>query len=164
MARKTNIEVNGKNYYRVTRTIGHRADGTAIRKQFYGSGVNEANQKADEYINKLAEELKFVSGKLKGRRLRSVYIGGGTPTSLNDGQFEKLMENVSEIFDLQNVDEFTVEAGRPDTITKAKLEAMKKAGVNRISVNPQTMNQKTLDIIGRRHSVEDIKKAFYGFF
>ena len=123
--------------------------------------IDKYSKKADEYINKLAEELKFVSGKLKGRRLRSVYIGGGTPTSLNDGQFAKLMENVSEIFDLQNVDEFTVEAGRPDTITKAKLEAMKKAGVNRISVNPQTMNQKTLDIIGRRHSVEDIKKAFY---
>ena len=53
MARKTNIEVNGKNYYRVTRTIGHRADGTAIRKQFYGNGINEANQKADEYIRNL---------------------------------------------------------------------------------------------------------------
>src|SRR5699024_6372378 len=53
MARKTNIEVNGKNYFRVTRTIGHRSDGTAIRKQFYGTGINEANQKADEYINNL---------------------------------------------------------------------------------------------------------------
>ncbi len=123
--------------------------------------IDKYSKKADEYINKLAEELKFVSGRLKGRRIRSVYIGGGTPTSLNDGQFEKLMETVSEIFDLQNIEEFTVEAGRPDTITKAKLTAMKNAGVNRISVNPQTMNQKTLDIIGRRHSVDDIKKAFY---
>ncbi len=90
-----------------------------------------------------------------------MYIGGGTPTSLSDEQFKRLMEIVSEKFDISQTDEFTVEAGRPDTITYGKLKAMAEANVSRISVNPQTMNQKTLDLIGRRHSVEDIRKAFY---
>ena len=118
-------------------------------------------KKADEYIEKLAIEMKFVSEAVKGRNIRSLYIGGGTPTSLSDEQFAVFMEHVAENFDVKNVGEFTVEAGRPDTITPDKLKAMKDSFVSRISINPQTMNQKTLDIIGRRHSVDDIRRAFF---
>ena len=118
-------------------------------------------KKADEYIEKLAIEMKFVSEAVKGRNIRSLYIGGGTPTSLSDEQFAVFMEHVAENFDVKNVGEFTVEAGRPDTITPDKLKAMKNSFVSRISINPQTMNQKTLDIIGRRHSVDDIRRAFF---
>ncbi len=123
--------------------------------------IDRYAKKADEYIEYLARELDFVKESIKGRNLRSVYIGGGTPTSLSDEQFKRLMEIVSEKFDISQTDEFTVEAGRPDTITYGKLKAMAEANVSRISVNPQTMNRKTLDLIGRRHSVEDIRKAFY---
>ncbi|MCJ7857043.1 coproporphyrinogen dehydrogenase HemZ [Lachnospiraceae bacterium NSJ-143] len=123
--------------------------------------IDRYAKKADEYIAALSRELRFIAENIKGRRIRSLYIGGGTPTSLSENQFEALIDSVCGNFDTESVEEFTVEAGRPDTITPNKLKAMRKAGVSRISVNPQTMNQKTLDIIGRRHSVEDIKNAFY---
>lgn len=114
----------------------------------------------DSYLDKLIEEIKFICSLIKGRRIMSVYIGGGTPTALNEIQLERLLKAVNENIDLKEVLEFTVEAGRPDTITFEKLEVMKKYGVERISINPQTMNQKTLDLIGRRHSVEDIKNVY----
>jgi oxygen-independent coproporphyrinogen-3 oxidase len=117
-------------------------------------------KKADEYLDKLSEEIHFISERTRNKNIVSVYVGGGTPTSLNENQFEKLMNVISNNFDVRNI-EFTVEAGRPDTITEKKLSDMKKNGVTRISINPQTMNQKTLDIIGRRHSVKDIKDAFF---
>jgi len=122
--------------------------------------IDRYEKKADEYIEKLKEELEFVAKSIHGKNIASVYIGGGTPTSLNEKQFETLMDMLCENFDI-NGREFTVEAGRPDTITKGKLKAMKAANVSRISINPQTMNQKTLDLIGRRHSVQDIINAFH---
>ncbi|MCQ4727068.1 coproporphyrinogen dehydrogenase HemZ [Anaerotignum faecicola] len=114
----------------------------------------------DLYIDKLIEELKFISLKAEGKRLMSIYIGGGTPTSLNETQLERLLEAINMNFDAEGALEFTVEAGRPDTITSEKLKVMKKHNVGRVSVNPQTMNQKTLDLIGRRHTVEDIVSVF----
>ena len=117
--------------------------------------------KVDEYIDALIKELQFLGQKAKGKRLDSVYIGGGTPTSLSAGQIDKIMYAVSNMFDLSNIMEYTVEAGRPDTITAEKLSVIRKNGAGRISINPQTMNDKTLKLIGRNHTVENIKRVYY---
>lgn len=92
--------------------------------------------------------------------LVSIYIGGGTPTSILSIELDNLLYKITKTFDLSNLQEFTVEAGRPDTITESKLEVMKKYGVDRISINPQSMNDKTLEIIGRKHTVEQIYNAY----
>ena len=98
--------------------------------------------------------------KNSGMWTESIYIGGGTPTTLTAQQLDLLIETVKEHFDLSKCIEFTVEAGRPDTITKAKLDVLAKHGIERISINPQTMKDETLRLIGRSHSVDDIRKAF----
>lgn len=116
--------------------------------------------RVDEYLNAMFRELEFLAEYAKDFHLRSIYIGGGTPTSLNEQQLERLLHKVSVLFDTKEM-EYTVEAGRPDTITREKLRLMKEYGVNRISINPQTMNEETLKAIGRRHSVEDIRRVFY---
>lgn len=117
--------------------------------------------KVDGYVEALIKELKFLGEKAQGKRLDSIYIGGGTPTSLSAEHLDKIMAAVSETFDLSNILGYTVEAGRPDTITAEKLKVIKKNGASRISVNPQTMNDETLKLIGRRHTVDDIKRVFY---
>lgn len=115
---------------------------------------------ADAYLDALFQEMEYAKDCLPGMKLESIYIGGGTPTALSEEQFERLLCKVRESFDFTYVQEFTVEAGRPDSITREKLLLMKKYGVGRISINPQTMQQKTLDVIGRSHSVEDVRKTF----
>ena len=117
-------------------------------------------KKVDGYIDALIKELQYLGKKAEGKRLDSIYIGGGTPTSLTADQMDRLMGNVSEIFDMSHLLEYSVEAGRPDTITTEKLKVIKKNGADRISVNPQTMNDETLVTIGRKHTVEDIKRVF----
>lgn len=117
-------------------------------------------KKADSYVDAVIKEIKFLGEKLKGRELNTVYIGGGTPTTLSPMQLDKLIKSLKNNFDFSTVREFTVEAGRPDSITRDKLVTLKKNGVSRISINPQTMNQKTLNIIGRKHTVEQVKEAF----
>lgn len=116
--------------------------------------------KVDKYVDALIKEIKFLGTKLKGRELNTVYIGGGTPTTLEPEQLDRLIKSLKENFDFGTVREFTVEAGRPDSITKEKLVVLKENGVSRISINPQTMNQETLDIIGRKHTVEQVREAF----
>ncbi len=116
--------------------------------------------KVDSYIDAVIKEIIFLGEKLRGRELNSVYIGGGTPTTLEPEQLKRLITALKENFDFQTVKEFTVEAGRPDSITKEKLLVLKEQGVSRISINPQTMNQETLDLIGRKHTIEQVKKAF----
>lgn len=113
--------------------------------------------KVDDYLKALEKELQFLGEYAQKFDLKTVYVGGGTPTSLTAEQMRYLLESMTQHFALKNI-EFCVEAGRPDTITKEKLSVMKEYGVNRISINPQTMNQKTLDLIGRKHSVEEIKE------
>ncbi|WP_304942077.1 coproporphyrinogen dehydrogenase HemZ [Vallitalea guaymasensis] len=114
-----------------------------------------------DYLNALEKEMEYVSKELLvSKKVKTIYVGGGTPTSLNAEQLEKFMIMIDKHFDIESLEEFTVEAGRPDTINGAKLEVLKKYGVTRISINPQTMNDKTLEIIGRRHTVEDIYSAF----
>ena len=116
--------------------------------------------RVDLYLDALEKEIDFVAAKFYHRKLNSIYIGGGTPTTLEPYQLDRLIRKIKCSFDLKDCIEFTVEAGRPDSITREKLEVLKKNGIDRISVNPQTMKQETLDIIGRHHTVEDTIKSF----
>ena len=115
----------------------------------------------EAYLDALVKEIRAVSGMMKNRKLDTVYIGGGTPTTLEPDQLRRLLGAITEYFPCEELEEFTVEAGRPDSITLEKLQAIREFPVTRISVNPQTMNQETLDIIGRRHTVEQTKNAFH---
>lgn len=112
------------------------------------------------YLDALFKELDYVAEGKKGCTLDTVYFGGGTPTSLSPEDLDLLITKLKTTFDFSTVQEFTVEAGRPDSITREKLEVLKKHGVTRISINPQTMKQETLKLIGRRHTVEDVRTQF----
>ena len=116
---------------------------------------------ADDYLEALKKELVFVAERCRGRRLTSIYIGGGTPTALEAGQLDELLCCVRRCFPEGEFCEFTVEAGRPDSITEEKLKVLNRYRVGRISVNPQTMQQRTLDLIGRKHTVADTAHAFH---
>ncbi len=120
-------------------------------------GTEKARELVPEYVKKLCEELTYTAFlvKEKGLTLTSVYWGGGTPTTLEAEQLDTILTCIENSFDLSGCLEYTVEAGRPDTITREKLEVLKKHGVGRISINPQTFNQQVLDIIGRKHTVEE---------
>lgn len=112
------------------------------------------------YLDALGKEMEYVAEKFKYRRLNTIYVGGGTPTTLSAQQLEILMKKITDTFDMKQISEFSVEAGRPDSITREKLMVLKKYGVSRISINPQTMQNKTLKLIGRRHTVEEFESAF----
>ncbi|MCQ2438860.1 MAG: coproporphyrinogen dehydrogenase HemZ [Oscillospiraceae bacterium] len=114
-----------------------------------------------EYLAAQERELEAVARAVEesGRRIAAVYIGGGTPTTLSAAQLDRLCRRTRELFDLSHSREFTVEAGRPDTVTEEKLCALRDNGVTRVSVNPQTMSDSVLAAIGRRHSVEDIYRS-----
>ncbi len=123
-----------------------------------------------EYTDYLVREIEYTAKIAKdlGLRLESVYYGGGTPTTLSENQLERVMEAVDKNFDLSSVREYTIEAGRPDTVTAGKLRLMKQGGVSRISINPQTFSDEILKKIGRRHTAEQTQEAFmlareYGF-
>lgn len=115
----------------------------------------------EPYLEALFRELRFISEQMKDYTLDTVYIGGGTPTTLTPDQMRRLLTVLAEKFPLEQVQEFTVEAGRPDTITREILEVLREFPVSRISINPQTMNQETLDLIGRRHTVEETIEVFH---
>ena len=117
--------------------------------------------RVDEYLDCVEKEIHFTAEKFKGHTLDTIYVGGGTPTTLTPDQFERLFTCLETELDLSNLQEFTVESGRPDSITPEKLRVMKKHGVTRLSVNPQTMKDETLRLIGRRHTVEDVVRAFH---
>ena len=112
--------------------------------------------RVDEYLDALKIEIEFVKANLKDKNLTTIYIGGGTPTSLDEDHLDKLLTIIEEAFSIAKLREYTIEAGRPDSITREKLKVIRKHGISRISINPQTMNQKTLDLIGRHHSVENV--------
>lgn len=116
---------------------------------------------ADTYLETLFKELSYIADVMKDKRLDSIYVGGGTPTTLTPCQLDKLLKKLRELFDMSAVKEFTVEAGRPDTVDAKKMAVLYENGVDRISVNPQTMNQSTLDLIGRAHTVEQVISAFH---
>lgn len=127
---------------------------------FTSYSITQWKKDTDTYVEALCKELLAVSKMYKGKKLQTIYMGGGTPTSLEGYQLSKILNVVKKNFDLSNLLELTVEAGRPDSITIEKLEALKTAGVDRISINPQTMQQKTLDLIGRHHTIEDIYESY----
>ena len=113
-----------------------------------------------DYIDALKKEIESTCGLLKDKKLQTVYFGGGTPTAVTADQLRSVIDKVKDCFDMENVIEFTVEAGRPDSIDEEKLQMLKEEGITRISINPQSMRQKTLDLIGRRHTAEQTVKAF----
>ena len=116
--------------------------------------------RVDTYLDALEREMEASAPLMEGRILDTLYIGGGTPTTLLPAQSERLIGMIGRYFDLSALQEFTVEAGRPDSIDAEKLEILKKCGVGRISVNPQTMRDRTLKLIGRQHSAAQTEDAF----
>lgn len=127
---------------------------------FSSSPLQRWKDQVDAYLDALLKELDFIADAMKDRTLDTIYIGGGTPTTLEPEQLERLLGHINARFPVEQVKEYTVEAGRPDSITREKLQAIRKFPVTRISVNPQTMNEGTLELIGRRHTVEDTRHAF----
>lgn len=133
---------------------------TCLYCSFPSYSIDRFSDRVEEYLAALDKEIEYASTCFPDKKLTTVYIGGGTPTTLTAGQLDHLLGKVKKCFDFSHVMEFSVEAGRPDSITRDKLLVLKKWGVDRISINPQSMQQKTLDLIGRRHSVDDIREAF----
>ncbi len=128
---------------------------------FGSNPVGQCRDLVDPYLAALKKELLAIRSLAGEKKLTSVYIGGGTPTSIRPDQMDVLLRFLAETFPMEETCEFTVEAGRPDTITEEMLRVLKKHRVTRISINPQTMNQRTLDLIGRRHTAGDIVRAFF---
>lgn len=117
-------------------------------------------ERMDEYVDCLEKEIRFLKEVMPDKNPDTIYVGGGTPTTLSPKHLERLMEILKDCFDFDALKEFTVEAGRPDSVTREKLQVLRNYPVSRISINPQTMKQETLDLIGRRHTVEQTKAAF----
>ncbi|MBR2765292.1 MAG: coproporphyrinogen dehydrogenase HemZ [Blautia sp.] len=124
-----------------------------------GIWKKSVNDYVDTLIYEIGQTARMMSAT--GRRLQTIYIGGGTPTTLEPEQLDRLLSALDKAFGFEDLLEFTVEAGRPDSINAEKLDVLRHWPITRISVNPQTMNQETLDLIGRRHTVDQTKEAFY---
>ena len=133
---------------------------TCLYCSFTSNPICKWRDKVEEYLDCLIKEMKYTKELCEGKILDSVYIGGGTPTTLTDAQSDRLLTALKETFDFSTVQEFTVEAGRADSITREKLEVLKKHGVGRISINPQTMKEETLKLIGRQATAAQVKEAF----
>ncbi|MDR5658072.1 coproporphyrinogen dehydrogenase HemZ [Serpentinicella sp. ANB-PHB4] len=129
---------------------------------FPSNPINRWDHKTDAYIAALCKEIEMTSkvGGIQDKIIESLYIGGGTPSTLNLEQITRLFNCLEKSFILDNVKEITFEAGRPETITLDKLKLLKKLKVNRLSINPQTMNNCTLETIGRNHTSEQIVQAY----
>ena len=129
---------------------------------FVMASIERAEKLIEPYTKLLCEEIKRtaeIANKL-GLRLETVYFGGGTPTTLSAEQLDTVLKTVNKSFDMSTCREFTVEAGRPDTIDIAKLFALKENKVDRISINPQTVNDEVLKTIGRKHTAKQFFDAF----
>ena len=134
---------------------------TCLYCSFTSFSVEKYADMVEEYLNALETEISYGATCFPNKRLSTVYLGGGTPTTLTAMQLNRLLGLIRNLYDFTYVKEFCVEAGRPDSITKEKLKILKKWGVDRISINPQSMQQRTLDLIGRRHTTAQINEAFY---
>ncbi len=119
-------------------------------------------QQVNLFLQSLQREINAVAAMIRHYHLtvQSVYVGGGTPTSLHSAQFSELLSLIQQSFVMAETEEFTVEAGRPDSVDQDKIAAMCKLGVTRVSVNPQSMQEKTLKLIGRKHTTRDIINLF----
>lgn len=129
---------------------------------FVSQSVEKAKHLIPKYVKLLISEIEetAVIAKNLGLKLETVYVGGGTPTSLEAEDLRSILTSVVQNFDMSSCREFTVEAGRPDTITEDKLRAILESGCDRLSVNPQTLSDSVLECIGRKHTVEDFMKSF----
>lgn len=130
---------------------------------FVSAPLKETRNLVEPHLCCLLKELELTRDKIKetGFTLKSIYIGGGTPTTLKAEQLKLLFEKLKELFDIPALREFTLEAGRPDTIDEEKLRLMKTYGITRLNINPQTFNDKVLEAIGREHTAEDIERSFH---
>ncbi len=133
---------------------------TCLYCSFTSYPISAWKKRVGDYLDALEKEISYVAKVHQGKILDTVYIGGGTPTTLEPAELERLFRMLRRYLKLENVQEFTVEAGRADSITRDKLRMLKKYGVTRISVNPQTMKEETLRLIGRKHTVGEVKDAF----
>jgi oxygen-independent coproporphyrinogen-3 oxidase len=124
--------------------------------------MDKQKKAVDPYISMLCAQIKEIAGIISktDKKINTVYIGGGTPTSISASQLDTLLNYVSKHLISDNVKEFTVEAGRPDTITEEKLKVLKNHNVSRISINPQTLNDNVLENIGRKHTTQQFVDAF----
>ena len=129
---------------------------------FVSRTIGKKTELLDPYLEALMQEIA-ITGKLlqaSGRTLRTIYIGGGTPTTLTTPQMERLLGTIQDSFDLSRCIEYTVEGGRPNTLDPDKLRAIRQGGADRISINPQTMESHVLQAVGRPHKAEDIVRAY----
>ncbi len=128
---------------------------------FVSQSVEKSMKLIAPFMDALMQEIEATAAQVRALGLRpvSLYMGGGTPTTLNAAQLERLCTKLEQCFDLSALREYTVEAGRPDTISVDKLQVLRRHGVDRLSVNPQTMDDRVLELIGRRHTAEDIVRA-----
>ena len=129
---------------------------------FISADVKHALKLVEPYVEGLIREIQAAGAALKqdGLRVKSVYFGGGTPTTLSADQLDRVLGALAEHIDLSSCVEYTVEAGRPDTITREKLAVLKKHRVDRVSVNPQTMEDSVLRAMGRDHTAKQIEDAY----
>ncbi|MEF9954802.1 MAG: coproporphyrinogen dehydrogenase HemZ [Clostridium sp.] len=134
---------------------------TCLYCSFTSFPIGIWKNKTHLYLAALFKELDYVADRMKDKTLDTVYFGGGTPTSLSAEDLEAILCKLEDTFPMNEVQEFTVEAGRPDSITREKLAVLRKHGITRISINPQTMKQSTLDLIGRHHTVEMVREQFF---
>ena len=133
---------------------------TCLYCSFTSYSMSAWKNRMDDYLSALEKELDYTAVKFAHKKLNSIYIGGGTPTTLNPQQLDRLIRKIKCSFDLSHLVEFTVEAGRPDSITREKLMVLRNHGISRISINPQTMKQETLNLIGRHHTVQQTIDSF----
>lgn len=129
---------------------------------FVSHSMDSAVKLMPEYVSALCRELELTARIVRetGTKIDTIYFGGGTPTSISAEDIRTIMECVKREFDITSIREYSFEAGRPDTITEEKLRVIKELGATRISVNPQTLNDDVLRVIGRKHSGEDAVRAF----
>lgn len=128
----------------------------------FPSNILPGEEKLAAFMRVFRRDLAAAEEAVRhfGFKVQNIYVGGGTPTALPDKYFDEMLEMVYHAFYGANTFEFTVEAGRPDSMTPAKIETMRRLRVSRVSVNPQTMQQRTLDLIGRRHTPRDVRRMY----
>jgi oxygen-independent coproporphyrinogen-3 oxidase len=129
---------------------------------FVSRTIGKQTELLEPYLAALEKEMA-LTGKLlanRGKQIRTIYIGGGTPTTLSTGQMARLLDSIRDSFDLSRCLEFTVEGGRPDTLDKEKLQTIAQHGADRMSINPQTMEDSVLRACGRPHTAQDVLRAY----
>ena len=134
---------------------------TCLYCSFTSYPFGKWKERVGEYLDALFQEIDFTARAFGHKKCNTIYIGGGTPTTLPPEHMDRLLTKIEDSFSFADLQEYTVEAGRPDSITREKLKVLKSHDISRISINPQTMKDATLKLIGRRHTVAEIKEAYH---